>query len=356
MGDSDRELHYRDSTRVESAHAQFLPEDDFETSTNATSKSRSKKRRKAYYRPDPEPEEGAEEAASVIYQPPKYELGYDVNILVSEVHRNTIRKIVLDDSKEHTGHFTDYEMITLAYALKHNTSVHTLILRALPCTDSSLVPLFEGLVEHPALRVLEVSALNGKGATAKALVTLVTTNRNIIQVTVTECCLTEQQAEAIDVAAQYNLLGAPDPQRNAFDAEVVDSVNDLPYFARKFARRSIEVGDRPICAAYVGGQCKFGSRCLLLHPMPSTVPTKGKGKDDGKGKADGGANGRDADEDDDPPFTMPRVAITNRKGVDGANGASGRGGLFAALVGSPVLPAVVACCCAVAVVVALKVS
>lgn len=259
-------------------------------------------------------------SAAAAYDVLPYEIGMDINILINQVHQNVLRSICIDDY-DGSARFLDDDLICLAAALRHNASVVSLQLRYLPVTDVSLVPLCKALEGHPAIRALDLSGTKGTRKTGEALRRLVCNNTHLLHVMIEETLYLEKDVAVIQEAVQYNAMVCPDPRLNPYDLKMISKISKLerdqrlleeqlsynPFIQgpppssmlhtqsetgrdcgelggslfdapqasrRKHKKRAVTFREdereniltQQVCAEYVRGCCKYGSRCKYYHP------------------------------------------------------------------------------------------
>ena len=156
-----------------------------------------------------------------------FEVGMDVNILVQQLLTNAINTLYLED-EENTGRFGDHELICVAAAVAHNSSLSSIQLRWLQVTDTSLVPFYKNLERHPNLHSLDLCGTRGAEASSRALRKLVCSNSNILHVMTDDTRKTKwriEDDEVIELATRYNALVCPGIS-NPYDKKVITTLFD----------------------------------------------------------------------------------------------------------------------------------
>lgn len=317
-----------------------------------------------------------------VYEVEPYRIGDDITVLLNLVHQNVQRSLCIDsDGVDHPSDFTfpvyqgssstdqaqqqqqhrlavggigdlfgDAELICLAAALRHNTSLVSIQLRNLAAvTDVSLIPLCRALTSHPTMRAVDLTGTRAgrdvrtakqRKDLSRALRDLCCQNANILHLIVDDCLLLDEDRTTVEEAVQYNAFMCSDPSMNPFDLNMIRTLSTqkretalleaqlafnpvsmgLPPGAlplqvlpeshgfqdvtkrteqeamrqKKNAKKkhvqfqttdrgataassiaaaaTIGTGDllqHKVCADYVAGKCRYGSRCRYEHPSRS---------------------------------------------------------------------------------------
>ncbi len=235
-----------------------------------------------------------------------FEVGMDVNILVQQLLTNAIATLFLED-EDNTGRFGDHDLVCVASAIGHNTSLTSLQLRWLQVTDVSLVPLFNSLEKHPNIRSIDLCGTRGAEASSKALRRLVCRNSSILHVMTDDTRKTKWRMdddEVIELATRHNALVCPGIS-NPYDKRVIASIIDKREEQQLLERQLALRRDNPFVphttviemeGGYSGGSLVAGTErrvislggtvispptplsASLAHPLPSNKSSDARSK------------------------------------------------------------------------------